>query len=90
MISRLADQKGFDLLMEILEELFALDIGFVLLGTGEQKYHDLLNRSLKNILRKPGFGLLMMTDWLIKLKREQTFSSCPLNMSRVASIKFIV
>ena len=34
MISRLADQKGFDLLMEIVEPLFALDIGFVLLGTG--------------------------------------------------------
>ena len=42
-ISRLADQKGFDLLAEIIEELFSLDIGFVLLGTGEQKYHDLFN-----------------------------------------------
>lgn len=44
MISRLADQKGFDLLMEILDELFSLDIGFVLLGTGEQKYHDLFHQ----------------------------------------------
>lgn len=44
MISRLADQKGFDLLMEILDELFSLDIGFVLLGTGEQKYHDLFRQ----------------------------------------------
>jgi starch synthase len=43
-ISRLADQKGFDLLAEILEDLFSLDIGFVLLGTGEQKYHDLFTR----------------------------------------------
>ncbi|MGQ9508758.1 MAG: glycogen synthase GlgA [Thermodesulfobacteriota bacterium] len=40
MISRLADQKGFDLLMEIVDELFTLNIGFVLLGTGEQKYHE--------------------------------------------------
>lgn len=44
MISRLADQKGFDLLVEILDELFSLDIGFVLLGTGEQKYHDLFRQ----------------------------------------------
>jgi starch synthase len=44
MVSRLADQKGFDLLAEILEELFTLDIGFVLLGTGEQKYHDLFTQ----------------------------------------------
>jgi starch synthase len=41
MISRLADQKGFDLLSEILDDLFSLDLGFVLLGTGEQKYHEL-------------------------------------------------
>jgi len=44
MISRLADQKGFDLLMEILDELLTFDIGFVLLGTGEQKYHDLFHQ----------------------------------------------
>jgi starch synthase len=40
-ISRLADQKGFDLFAEIIEEFFTLDIGLVLLGTGDQKYHDL-------------------------------------------------
>ncbi len=40
-ISRLADQKGFDLLAQIMDKLMSLDIGFVLLGTGEQKYHDL-------------------------------------------------
>ena len=44
MISRLADQKGFDLLAEIIDELLSFDIGFVLLGTGEQKYHDLFSR----------------------------------------------
>ncbi len=40
-ISRLADQKGFDLIEEIAAELFALDISFVLLGTGQEKYHEL-------------------------------------------------
>jgi len=39
-ISRLADQKGFDLLNDIFEELMDLDIGFVLLGTGDLRYHD--------------------------------------------------
>jgi len=47
MISRLADQKGFDLLMEILDEFFSLEMGFVLLGTGEQKYHDLFHQVAK-------------------------------------------
>ena len=57
MISRLADQKGFDLLMEILEELFALDIGFVLLGTGEQKYHDLFAQVAHKYPQKAGIRI---------------------------------
>ncbi|MFH1563696.1 MAG: glycogen synthase GlgA [Nitrospirota bacterium] len=40
MITRLADQKGLDILDEIIEELMDLDIQFVLLGTGEAKYHE--------------------------------------------------
>ena len=57
MISRLADQKGFDLLMEILEPLFALDIGFVLLGTGEQKYHDLFTQVAQKYPQKAGIRI---------------------------------
>jgi starch synthase len=57
MISRLADQKGFDLLVEILEPLFALDIGFVLLGTGEQKYHDLFAQVAKKYPQKAGIRI---------------------------------
>jgi starch synthase len=40
-ISRLADQKGFDLIADALEEMVALDAQYLLLGTGERKYHDL-------------------------------------------------
>jgi starch synthase len=57
MISRLADQKGFDLLIEILEEFFALDIGFVLLGTGEQKYHDLFTQIAHKYPQKAGIRI---------------------------------
>jgi starch synthase len=57
MISRLADQKGFDLLAEILEELFTLDIGFVLLGTGEQKYHDLFTQVAQKYPQKAGIRI---------------------------------
>ena len=41
MISRLVDQKGFDLLAESRHELPRLDASFVLLGTGERRYEDL-------------------------------------------------
>jgi starch synthase len=56
-ISRLADQKGFDLLADILEDLFNLDIGFVLLGTGEQKYHDLFTRIGRKYPQKAGIRI---------------------------------
>lgn len=41
MVGRLTDQKGFDLVAEILEPLLAeTDLQVVLLGTGEPRYHD--------------------------------------------------
>jgi starch synthase len=57
MISRLADQKGFDLLAAILDELFTLDIGFVLLGTGEQKYHELFTQVARQYPKKAGIRI---------------------------------
>ncbi len=43
-ISRLADQKGFDLISRIIDPLLNfVDIQFVLLGTGEQHYHDMFS-----------------------------------------------
>src|ERR1051325_10066831 len=41
MISRMVDQKGFDLIAEIADELSTLDASFVLLGNGERRYEDL-------------------------------------------------
>jgi starch synthase len=37
MISRLSAQKGLDLLVQILDEILALDVGLVVLGSGEEK-----------------------------------------------------
>ena len=39
MIQRLAEQKGIDLLMQAMEELMALPLQLVILGTGEPSYH---------------------------------------------------
>src|SRR5687768_13778914 len=41
LISRLVDQKGFDLLEELAHELPRLDASFVLLGSGDRRYEDL-------------------------------------------------
>ena len=46
-ISRLADQKGFDILSEGIEEIAKMDVRVVLLGTGEEKYHKLFEEIQK-------------------------------------------
>ncbi|HBO83463.1 MAG: starch synthase [Deltaproteobacteria bacterium GWC2_42_11] len=39
-ISRFVAQKGFDILKEAMDELMSMDIGMVILGTGDKKYND--------------------------------------------------
>ncbi len=41
MVSRFADQKGFDLIAEKAHELMREDLVLVVLGTGDRKYEDL-------------------------------------------------
>lgn len=45
MISRMADQKGFDLIAQAAADILAHDVQLCFLGTGERRYEDLL-RSL--------------------------------------------
>ena len=52
MVSRLADQKGFDILAEAASALMEMDIQIVILGTGEQRYHDLLTSLGKKFPQK--------------------------------------
>jgi len=42
MISRMTRQKGFDLVEYALEELLQEDVGFIVLGSGDQQYEDYL------------------------------------------------
>ena len=56
-ISRLADQKGFDILSQAMEDLMNMNLGMVVLGTGERKYHDLFEGLAKKYPKKLGIKI---------------------------------
>lgn len=47
MISRLAGPKGFDLLTQALEPIMNQPLQLVIMGTGDQQYHELLHAAAK-------------------------------------------
>lgn len=57
MITRLADQKGLDLLEDTIDDILGLDLQFVLLGTGEQHYQNLFLRVKDDYPDKVGLSL---------------------------------
>ncbi len=57
LVSRLAGQKGLDILSEVLPQLLDGDMQFVLLGTGEQYFHDLLSDLARRFAGKMGIAL---------------------------------
>lgn len=44
MITRLAEQKGVDLIVEAMEELIEMGANFVILGTGDERYNELFKK----------------------------------------------
>jgi len=46
-VSRLAEQKGFDILSESLDEICKMEAQLVILGVGNLKYHKILQKAAK-------------------------------------------
>jgi len=46
-VSRLAEQKGFDILADAIEKICSMNLQLVILGTGDLKYHVILENIVK-------------------------------------------
>jgi starch synthase len=57
MISRLVDQKGFDLIESAIHRMLALDLGLVVLGMGEAHYEDFLRQIQQRYAGKMGVSI---------------------------------
>src|SRR5262249_2510816 len=45
-VTRLADQKGLDLIDAAIERLMRLDVQIAVLGTGQEKFHRMLSEAM--------------------------------------------
>ena len=52
MMSRIAEQKGFNLLIDILPSLLRMDVQFLIMGDGSKKYISILNKFHKEHPKK--------------------------------------
>ncbi len=52
MVTRLVDQKGLDILTEALPDIMSLGVQLVILGTGDEKYHQLLSDATDRYSKK--------------------------------------
>jgi starch synthase len=57
MISRLVDQKGFDLIESAIHRMLALDLGLVVLGMGEARYEASLRQIRERYAGKMGVSI---------------------------------
>lgn len=67
-VSRFTDQKGFDLIAEVLEELMAEELALVALGTGDAKYEDLFREMAQRFPAR--FGVRIAYDNTLAHKIE--------------------
>jgi starch synthase len=92
-ISRLTEQKGFDLITAVMDDLMKESVQLIILGTGDEKYHLLLDSIAKKNPRQ--IGLKIAFDNALAHKIEagadlflmpSRFEPCGLN--QIYSLKY--
>ncbi len=92
-ISRLTEQKGFDILAEVIEDLMSLGLQFVLLGTGEEEYTLLFQKIGQKYPRQAGIRIAFDNALAHKIEAgadmflmPSRFEPCGLN--QIYSLKY--
>lgn len=67
-VSRLADQKGFDILAPAMDEIIAQGYRLVLLGTGEERYHKLFEEMAGKYPDRVGVKLTFSNELAHKIE----------------------
>ncbi len=57
MVTRITEQKGFDLVLNIIEDILKLDIQFVIMGSGDKTYENFFRKIQKKHPKKVGIHL---------------------------------
>ncbi len=57
MVTRLSDQKGLDITVEAINDIVNMGIQFIVLGTGEEKYHSIFEELAKKYKGKIGINI---------------------------------
>ena len=66
-VSRLVDQKGFDIIAEAMGELMSMDIQLVVLGTGDAKYENLFRQNAWYHPEKVSANIMFSNDMAHKI-----------------------
>uniref|UniRef100_A0A7C4YFH1 Glycogen synthase n=1 Tax=candidate division WOR-3 bacterium TaxID=2052148 RepID=A0A7C4YFH1_UNCW3 len=77
LVSRLADQKGFDILIKCLYDFLKEDIQFVLLGTGDPRYHEEFLKVQEKYRDKVSINLKFDEELALKIYRGSDFFLMP-------------
>jgi len=68
MISRLAEQKGFELLINAMKKIVKLDCQLVVLGTGDPHYHNELEKAAKKFPKNVAVKLAFSNELAHKIE----------------------
>ncbi len=67
MVTRLVDHKGMDLVAEVLNDILADDVQFVVLGTGDWRYEELIKNAAAQFPNKVSANITFNSDLAQKI-----------------------